>query len=85
MADVAQGPAALEARDVERRRQRAQRLSSRQLPQLKAETMFLRRRRRPRLWPTTIRNCLFTLFRIEDTSERDFFPAFTAPVFADGS
>lgn len=68
VADVARGPAAPEARDVERR-QRAQRLSNRQLQQLKAETMFLPRRRRSRLWPTT-RNYLFTLFRIEDTWNR---------------
>ena len=56
---------ALEARDEERR-QRAQRLLSRQLPQLKAETMFLRRR--SHLRSTTIRNCLFTLFRTKITS-----------------
>jgi len=54
-----------EPRDEERR-QRAQRLSSRPLPQLKPETMFPRHRRSPHLWSTTIRNCLFTLFRIED-------------------
>src|ERR1700722_19562367 len=64
VADVAQGPAAREARVAERR-QRVQRLSSQQLPHLKAEPMFLRRR--PRLWPITIRDCLFTLFRIENS------------------
>src|ERR1700722_3591098 len=64
VADVAQGPAAREAQVAERR-QRGQRLSSQQLPHLKAETMFLQRR--PRLWPTTTRDCLFTLFRIENS------------------
>jgi hypothetical protein len=58
-------------REVECRRHRAQRLSNRQLPQLKAETMLLRRRRRSRLWSITIRNCLFTLFRIEDRSNEN--------------
>jgi hypothetical protein len=67
-ADGAQVPAAREARDVERHRQRAQRLSNRQRLRLKAETLFLRQRRQPRLWSTTIRNCWFTPFRIEDVS-----------------
>ena len=44
---------------VERPHRRARRL----LPQLKPETIL---RRQPHLWPTTIRNCWFTLFRIED-------------------
>ena len=73
MADVAQGLVDPEALDVERHRPRAQRLayllSNRQLPQLKVEPMFLRRRRLSRLWPTTIQDYLFTLFRIEDTSK----------------
>ncbi len=46
------------AQDAERRR------PNRQLPQLRPETM-LHRRPLP-LRPTTIRNCSFTLFRIED-------------------
>jgi hypothetical protein len=66
-AGVAQRPAALQARDEERR-QRAQRLLSRLPPQHKAEAMFFRLRRRPRLGPT-IRNCLFTLFRIDTLNE----------------
>ena len=59
------GPLDVEAvaADAAHRRPRGRRLLSRQLRQLKAETMFLRRR--PRLWPTTIRNCWFTLFRID--------------------
>src|SRR5947207_3163987 len=65
VADVAQDPAALEARDVERRRRREPRLWSRQPLQLKAETMLHRRQRLPRQGPTT-RNCLFTLLRTED-------------------
>jgi hypothetical protein len=63
-ADVAQDPAALEMPDVERRQKRAHLLSNPQLPQRKPETMFLRCR--PPLRPTTIRNCLFTLLRIEE-------------------
>jgi hypothetical protein len=61
-ADAAQGPAVLEVRDEERRRRAQCRLSP-QLRQLKAEGMFLRRR--PRLGPTTIRNCWFTLFSLK--------------------
>ena len=67
-ADVAQEPAGLEARDVEHRRRPEQRLSSRQPLQLKAETIFQRRHRLQGLAPATTRNCLFTPFRIEDTS-----------------
>ena len=68
MADGAQGQVPLEARVAERhqreRRPRVQPLLSRQLPPLKPETMFLRD---PVQLPvTTIRNCLFMLFRIED-------------------
>ena len=59
VADAAQ----LKARDAERR-QRAQHLWSRRLPQLKEQTMLLRPR--PHLWPITIPNCLFTLCRTED-------------------
>jgi hypothetical protein len=62
VADVAQDPAPL-ARDGERR-QRVQHHLSRRLPQLKPETIFLRRP--ARLPATTIRNCWFTLFRIDD-------------------
>ena len=71
MADVAQDQAALETRDGERRRRPEQRLSSRQPLQLNAETMFHPRQRRPDLSPATTRNCLFTLFRTEDTSNEN--------------
>jgi hypothetical protein len=57
---VADVEAPLEAPDAEGR-QRVQRLLSPRLPQLKA--IFLRRQLRS---ATTIRNCLFTLFQIED-------------------
>jgi len=63
--DVGADVALPAVRDVERRLHRA-RLENRPLPRLKAETMFPRRLRR--LGPTTIRNCWFTLFRIEDAS-----------------
>ena len=64
--DVAQ--ALPEARDVEHRRWREQRLSSRQPLQLNAATMFHRRQRLLGLGPTTTRSCLFTLSPTEDTS-----------------
>jgi hypothetical protein len=43
-----------------------QRLRSRQLLQLSAETML---RRHPQQEPTTIRNCSFTLYRIEERGD----------------
>ena len=67
----------MEAQDEERR-QRAQRLLSRPLPQRKAEGMFLRCQ--PHLWSTTIRSCLFTLFRIEDVAHAHTYGRVAGPL-----
>ena len=61
---AAQHPAALEGQDLESRRQRAQLLSSQRLPPRKTETMLLRHP--PRLRPPSLRNCSFTLLRIDE-------------------
>ena len=68
VADVAQGPA-LEVQDEEGSPQQARHLLSRRLPQRKPQTMFLRGRPQP--WATIIPRCRFTLFRTEDTIERN--------------
>ena len=47
-----------------RHRQLEQHLLSRPLPRLKPEATVLHLL----LWPITIRNCLFTLFRIEEAA-----------------